>query len=206
MLSLRPKVYFVGPSMLSSDAKGAHRTVASICAQHGLECLWPSERYLLPDGQGEEIVLRGGKEVDAPVTIYRSMRKNIRNAGAVVVDISPFRGPHMDSQTALELGIAHAEKKPIFAFTTSYYFSAFPDEDGFRRRRFRMLAERIWTGTTPASDGYWRDEQGYQVENFGKVENAVVECALLTLSETLEEAIAVAARHFEIKKSKMGRL
>jgi nucleoside 2-deoxyribosyltransferase len=199
-----PCAYFVGPAAYSKDASDLRRQAAALCRHHGMQCFWPSEYYLLPDGRDQETVSLGGDDnVDAPVLIYRSLCGNIRDAHAIVADISPFRGPHLDAQTAFALGFAHALNKPIFAYTTSSFVSATPDGDGFRRRRFRLLAERIWTGDAAASDGRWRDEPGYQVENFGLVDYASVSCAVSTCSDSLELAVECCAQYFRIHGPKL---
>jgi nucleoside 2-deoxyribosyltransferase len=53
------------------------------------------------------------KPANDAATIYRENTKRIRTADAVVADISPFRGPHMDVGRAMEIGYAAALGKPV---------------------------------------------------------------------------------------------
>jgi nucleoside 2-deoxyribosyltransferase len=105
--------------------------LSRLCETAGLVPVLPYEE--VPD-----------KPANDAATIYRENTKRIRTADAVVADISPFRGPHMDVGTAMEIGYAAALGKPILAYTISPV----------------ALIERIWCEETDT--GRW-DAQGHVV-------------------------------------------
>jgi len=46
------------------------------------------------------------------------LRRMIDECDAVIANIEPFRGPHMDPGTAFEIGYAVAKGKPVYCYTT----------------------------------------------------------------------------------------
>ena len=94
----QPKVYLADPGVFRPNAKDIAEELEMLCARKELEGLWP------PDSEfsaGEH-----SSERDFAEAIYRRNVTLIRETAAVVADISPFRGPHMDVGTAFEIGAA----------------------------------------------------------------------------------------------------
>ena len=60
-------------------------------------------------------------EFDAEPNAHRmfdSCIAMVSKADAIVADLSPFRGPHVDDGTAFESGFAAARRVPIFGYAT----------------------------------------------------------------------------------------
>ncbi|MGY4433963.1 nucleoside 2-deoxyribosyltransferase [Bradyrhizobium sp. F1.13.1] len=108
--------------------------------------------------------------------IFEHNVRCLRGCDVVVADISPFRGPHADDGTAFEIGFANAIALPIFAYS----------------RDIRPLARRISAKKGP--DRRLRDEQQFEVEDFGLNQNLMISCAIAGLFETAAEAIRAAAQ------------
>jgi nucleoside 2-deoxyribosyltransferase len=159
----KPKVYLAGPWVFAQHPAEISDRLARLCETAGLVAMLPYEE--MPDT----------KSVGAS-TICRENTNRIRTADAVVADISPFRGPHMDPGTAMEIGYAAALGKPVFAYTNS---------PGPLIQRIRC--EDTGTG--------WRDANGSLVEDFGLPDNLMIGCTLAApVSFQASEAIDAAAR------------
>lgn len=103
--------------------------------------------------------------------IYIANVALIDGAQAIIADISPFRGPNMDPGTAWEIGYGVAKGLPVFAWS----------DDG------RTLIDR-----TPHEGG--QDSAGWQVENFGLIENLMISMSSVSVHRTSQDAIAACAR------------
>lgn len=156
------KVYLAGPDVFRRDARARGDELRALCAAHGVEGLYPLDA----DPAG-----------DAPdaAAIRRRCIALIQEADAVVANISPFRGHHMDPGTAWEMGYAQALRMPV------YCWSADP----------RPIAHRI--AAADADEAGARDADGHLIEDFGLAENLMIAPADGRVWHGAEEAIAAAA-------------
>ncbi len=92
---------------------------------------------------------------------------------ALIANITPFRGPHMDPGTAWEIGYAEARGKPVILWSADS----------------RLLASRVGAATPTG----WRDADGHAVEDFGGRENLMIAPAGTLVHDTPRAAIAAAA-------------
>ena len=130
----RPRLYLAGPDVFRHDAAEQGERLKALCLANGVEGLYPL------DGKGADIRRRCIDMMD--------------EADALVANITPFRGVHMDPGTAFEIGYAEAKGKRVFLWS---------DDP-------RMVAERV----TPAPGNPERDDEGHMIENFGKAENLMI--------------------------------
>jgi len=130
----RLRLYLAGPDVFRPDAVEQGDRLKALCVENGVEGLYPLD----------------GKDAD----IRRRCIEMMDKADALVANITPFRGVHMDPGTAFEIGYAEAKGKRIFLWS---------DDP-------RMVAERV----TPAPDKTDRDGDGHLIENFGKAENLMI--------------------------------
>ncbi len=126
------RLYLAGPDVFRPDAAGRGEELKALCAKAGAVGLYPL------DGTNDDI--------------RRRCIAMIHDADAIIANISPFRGVHMDPGTAFEIGYGEALGKPFFLWS----------QEG------RPLIERV------ASDQHRRDGEGYLVEDFGKPENLMI--------------------------------
>lgn len=162
-------VYLAGPGVFRHDAPVFAAMLKELCGARGLSALWPLDNVI------DEAAERAA-QADA---IRRANEAMIRQAAAVVADISPFRGPNMDPGTAYEIGFALALGKPVFAYSAD---------------RRSLLAR---TAPALAADGIGRDHAGLLVEDFGLPENLMIATALAALSHSAADAIAACAAHLD---------
>lgn len=160
-------IYLAGPSVFRPDAQVIGARFKDLCDRYGLEALYPS---------GNEVAATG---LDAAKEIFVGNCGLIRQSSAVVADISPFRGPHMDPGTAWEIGYAAALGRPVFAYTSSFA------ESEPTTMRDRIACER--------SEDSWRDANGDEVEDFGLPENLMIGCSIVSVSISAEAAIKACA-------------
>lgn len=162
----RLRLYLAGPDVFRPDAVAQGEFLKALCAAQGVEGLYPLD----------------GTDTD----IRRRCIAMLDEADALVANITPFRGVHMDPGTAFEIGYAEARGKRVFLWS---------DDP-------RMVAERI----TPAADDAERDGEGHLIENFGKAENLMIvrdgACVWPTADGAIKEAavtLAHAARNRQLQ-------
>lgn len=151
-------LYLAGPDIFRPDAHDHGARLKDLCAAHGLRGIYP---------------LDGAPSALGADAIRRKCMAEIDAADAIVANITPFRGPHMDPGTAWEVGYAEARGKPIFLW------SADPHH----------LIARVGTATERG----WRDADGHAVEDFGGRENLMIAPPGATVHDTPDAAIAAAA-------------
>lgn len=159
------RLYLAGPEVFRPDAAAEGARLVALCREAGAEGLFP----LHAEG----------------VDIRQACIDMIEEADALVANISPFRGIHMDPGTAFEVGYAEARGKPVFLWSNDT----------------RPLVERV-----PArADG--RDGEGNLVEDGGRSENLMIVGGRHVWA-TPEEAIAEAAGAlaFTVKNRELQRM
>lgn len=96
--------------------------------------------------------------------LYAGALANIRQADAVVANLTPWRGPGCDPGSAFEAGFASALAKPVFA-----YMNVIDEEEAEYRGRVEAIM-----GAAPDEAGLWRDPDGCEIEDFGLPENLML--------------------------------
>lgn len=156
-------LYLAGPGVFRPDAAEHGAALKQLCTERGIVGLWPLDND----------VSRTESRRDIATEIYRANCAMIDRADAVIADLAPFRGPHMDVGTAFEIGYAVAKGKPVFG-----YGATGP-----------MLA-RI---ASQPMGGKYRDRLGMSVEDFDLVENLMIAVPLAGLAPDAQGAITAAA-------------
>lgn len=100
----KPRVYLAGPGVFRKDATAFGEMLKQKCARAGLVGCFPLDNEIA-----------GGSPRQQAERIYRANVDLISGAKAIIADISPFRGPHMDQGTAWELGYGIAKGLPVYA-------------------------------------------------------------------------------------------
>lgn len=139
----RPRLYLAGPEVFRPDAVAEGRRLKRIAAELGAEGVYPLD----------------GGELHSAGAIKQRCTEMIDAADAVVANISPFRGHHMDPGTAFEIGYAEARGKKVFLWSS---------EPG--ALLLRIPAEPA--GSEARVE--WRDADGHLVEDFDLAENLMI--------------------------------
>ncbi len=168
----RIKLYLAGPEIFLPNAAVAGQRKHALCAAFGFEGLYPL------DG---EIEARDAT-VHSATAIYRGNKAMMREADAIIANLTPFRGPSADVGTAFELGFMVALGKPCFGYSN--------DDRPFLGRT------REASGVTPAAGGGWVDADGLRAEDFGLADNLMLDCALRDAGFPIVVRPCVAAARF----------
>lgn len=149
-----PSVYLAGPDVFYPDALARLERHRALCAGLGLTALVPV------DNEGAR-----GSPKEQALAIYRGNLAKMDDAHAVLANITPFRGPHMDPGTAFEIGYFVARGKPVVCYSEAS----------------SPLADRVlsWSAQPRAAGApAQRDKNGALIEDFGLAENLMIEGAL----------------------------
>lgn len=152
------RVYLAGPDVFMPDSLARGAALKSVCAMHGLSGIFPLDP--LEDEPAEWAALPEWRR------IALRNEAHIRGAGALIANLTPFRGPSADPGTVFELGFMRALGRPVFAWSG----------DG------RPFAQRTlaWIGAAAQRDGQggWRDRDGMAIESFGCTDNLMIDGAV----------------------------
>ncbi|KJS41200.1 MAG: hypothetical protein VR70_05140 [Rhodospirillaceae bacterium BRH_c57] len=151
-------VYLAGPEVFLPDAIAVGAAKKDICARHGLTGLFPLDNVL---------DLAGLSPPEAGRAIFRANIALMRAADMVIANLTPFRGPGCDPGTAFEVGFMHALGKPVFAYANT----ALGHADRVAAFCGGTLERR--------ADGRLIDREGLEVEDFGLIDNLMLDGAAL---------------------------
>jgi nucleoside 2-deoxyribosyltransferase len=128
-----------------------------ICRDYGLIGVFPADASIHPSGRGR---------TDDGLLIGHANHDLIRSCRVVVANITPFRGPSADVGTVYEMGFAHGEGLVVCAYSN--------------------VAERFTDRTVASPDlcvargqeGRLRDRRGMAVEEWGMIDNLMIESCI----------------------------
>ncbi len=147
------RVYLAGPEVFLPDALAIAAEKKRICAAHGLEGVFPLDAPPQAPPADHPYWMR----------IYLGNEAHIRSCGALIANLTPFRGPSADAGTVYELGFMRGLGRPVMG----YSHAAAPFLD--RTRAFLRDAAR------PRADGGWEDAEAMGLEDFGLGDNLMVD-------------------------------
>lgn len=172
------KVYLAGPEVFLSDRKAAGARKKAICADRGLQGLYP---------------LDGDVDVsasDAAGRIFSANLDMIRRADVVIANLTPFRGLGADAGTAVEVGLGFAMGKPVYGYS-----------DDISTLFDRTVADAGARGAPRAADGLAYHPDGMSIEELGLADNLMLIEAIRASGgafhagpEAFEACVAAAAR------------
>lgn len=156
------KVYVAGPDVFRPDAKENAEVVRALLKGEGITALIPIDN---------DVDFHNKHPGMIAFEIYAKNVAMIDEADAVLANIEPFRGAHMDPGTAFEIGYAVARGKPVYCFTP---------------HAGTTMVDRIeWREI----GGMFRDNSNMLVENFGETENLMITVPSKGIFKTLEKAL-----------------
>ena len=152
---MRPRVYLAGPDVFFPEPEVWAERKKAICARHGLAGVSPLDEW--PD---EPVAW-------AAFPLWRKIaarnEAHIRSCQGLIANLTPFRGPSADAGTIFEVGFARALGLKLFGYTTVRTL--------FLARTLAFLGDRATAGL----DGAWVDGDGLLVEDFGLLDNLMIE-------------------------------
>jgi nucleoside 2-deoxyribosyltransferase len=107
--TMAKRVYLAGPEVFLANAREIGARKRAICEQHGLVGVFPSDE--------EEACDPALPLAEQGLAISRAMERVMWGCNAMIVNLTPFRGPSADVGSAYEMGFMRALGRSIFAYT-----------------------------------------------------------------------------------------
>lgn len=104
------RAYLAGPDVFFSNAVEIGQAKKDICAQYGLEGVYPLDA----DFSG---LARLASRAEWGYKSFELMIELMDGCDLAIANMTPFRGPSMDVGTAVEIGYMHGCGKPVFGYT-----------------------------------------------------------------------------------------
>jgi nucleoside 2-deoxyribosyltransferase len=104
------KVYLAGPDVFLPDAPAMAQRKREICAAHGLTGIFPVDAH--PEHPE-------GTDLPLWLWIYRRNEAHMRDAAAIIANLTPFRGPSADVGTVYELGFMRALGRKVLGYSNA---------------------------------------------------------------------------------------
>jgi len=149
------RVYLAGPDVFLADAREIGARKHAICQRHGLIGVFPSDEE---EDCNPSTTLPG-----RGLAISHVMERALRSCDAMIVNLTPFRGPSADVGSAYEMGFMRALGRPIFAYT---------NDD---RSYFDRVVEFCGGTIRERPTGIHEDPDGMAIEPFTLRDNLMLE-------------------------------
>ena len=146
------KVYLAGPEVFLPDAPSMGRKMKALCRSCNVLGLYPMDNE--PNPAATEALA---------TAIFRGNIAMMREADAILANLTPFRSVSADPGTVFEVGFGYALGKPIYGY--SHVPGSLLD-----RVKASQADEPLRVGT----DGRAYGADGLAVEQFGHVDNLMI--------------------------------
>jgi nucleoside 2-deoxyribosyltransferase len=158
----QPKIYLAGPEVFLADSSRIVLEKKTVCDSLGLEGADPLDNKIDRDGKSP---------FEIAIAIAQANEEMMDGCDAVIADMTPFRGPSMDVGTAFEMGYMRGRGKPVFGYSNDPTLYA---EKVAERGGITVLEQTPASGVVSSIT----DADGMTVENFGLVDNLMLEGAV----------------------------
>lgn len=149
------KIYLAGPEVFLQDPHAAGAAKKEVCFRYGLQGVFPLDN---------ELELAGLAPEESGLRISQANEQLMRDADAVIANMTPFRGPSMDVGTAFEMGFARALGLPVLGYTNV----------------IELFLERSIAATgARQEEGRWIDPAEMSLEDFSMTDNLMLDGAVL---------------------------
>jgi nucleoside 2-deoxyribosyltransferase len=148
------RVYLAGPEVFLANARDIGARKRALCQRHGLVGVFPADE--------EEACDPALPLSEWGLAISRAMECAMRGCDAMIVNLTPFRGPSADVGAAYEMGFMRALGRPIFAYSND-------------ARPFLNRVAAFCNGAVRARpSGEHEDPDGMAIEPFGLHDNLML--------------------------------
>jgi nucleoside 2-deoxyribosyltransferase len=103
------RIYLAGPEVFLADTHEIGARKRAICARHGMLGVYPADEECLLDPTLPP--------PERGLAISLAMERTMRRCHAMIVNLTPFRGPSADVGSAYEMGFMRALGRPVFAYS-----------------------------------------------------------------------------------------
>jgi nucleoside 2-deoxyribosyltransferase len=170
------RVYLAGPEVFLSNAREIGALKRRVCERHGLVGVFPADEE---DACDPALPL-----AEQGLAISRAMERVMRGCDAMIVNITPFRGPSADVGSAYEMGFMRALGRPIFAYSN--------DNRPFLDRVVAFYGRGVRMRPT----GEYEDPDGMEIEPFTLHDNLMLSGGIVSSGGCMiAEAVPYAERY-----------
>src|SRR6476646_10390537 len=148
------RIYLAGPEVFLANACEIGARKRAICERHGLIGVFPVDEE---DACDPTLPL-----AEQGLAISRAIERVMRDCDAMIVNLTPFRGPSADVGSAYEMGFMRALGRPIFAYTND------------ARPFFDRVAASCGGTVRVRPTGEHEDPDGMAIEPFGLHDNLML--------------------------------
>jgi nucleoside 2-deoxyribosyltransferase len=188
------RVYLAGPELFLPNAREIGARKRAICERHGLVGIFP--------GDEEDAFDPALSLAERAQAISRAMERVMRGCDAMIVNLTPFRGPSADVGSAYEMGFMRALGRPVFGYSndgrlflervTVFCGGAVrlrqsgehEDPDGMAIEPFELHDNLMLVGAIAASGGCLIAETAPSIERYTSVD-AFERCVARAAAELL---------------------
>jgi nucleoside 2-deoxyribosyltransferase len=103
------RVYLAGPEVFLVNAREIGARKRAICERHGIVGVFPADE--------EDVFDPALPRSERGLAISRAMERVMQGCDAMIVNLTPFRGPSADVGSAYEMGFMRALGRSIFAYS-----------------------------------------------------------------------------------------
>jgi len=103
------RVYLAGPDVFLANVHEIGARKRAICARYGLIGVFPADE--------EDVCDPALPLPEQGLAISRAMERAMHSCDAMIVNLTPFRGPSADVGSAYEMGFMRALGRPVFAYS-----------------------------------------------------------------------------------------
>jgi nucleoside 2-deoxyribosyltransferase len=157
------KAYLAGPDVFLPNAIDVGRRKIALCRKLGITAYYPLDNEP-PSASTPR---------NQAFAIAMLNEDLIRKADVVLANLTPFRSPSVDPGTAYEIGFARALGKRVFGYTSA---------GGTLRER-----TAYFMGMSDQSD---TDKNGHAIENFGLIDNLMIDGAIHASGGIIVQALS----------------
>ena len=138
-----PRDYLAGPEVFLPDAVALGEAKKAVCAEHGLEGVYP-----LDPVESRTPAFDG-------IALFEHCVAHLDRCDLVIANLTPFRGPSMDVGTAIEMGYALGVGLPVYAYTNAAadYRDRVDAEPGWLVEDFGFVDNLMCEGTVRRRGG-----------------------------------------------------
>ena len=170
------RIYLAGPEVFLPNAREIGTQKRAICERHGLIGVFPTDEE--PSGDIP------ASASDRGLAISRAMEQALRGCDAMIVNLTPFRGPSADVGSAYEMGFMRALRRPIFAYSND------------ARPYLDRVAAFCGGGLRARHPGGYEDPDGMAIEPFELCDNLMLAGGVVSAGGCIVIEAAPAARRY----------
>ena len=144
------RAYLAGPEVFLPNVLEVGEKKKLLCTKYGFKGVYPADSVLSMDPTS----VNG-------LAIAKANEMLIATCDFVVANVTPFRSPSADVGTVYEMGFARGQGMPVFAYSAV--------AQDFTSRTVAKF------NVTRSGDGKFRDNKGLAIEEFGLVDNLMLD-------------------------------